>query len=58
VYMWCEDEQLAVMEGHSRPVTDVKWINDIFFLSASQDQGVYLWKVHVITIDQQQCDIL
>jgi len=46
VYLWCGDEQVAVMEGHSRPVTDVKWINDIFFLSASQDQGVYLWKVH------------
>ena len=45
VYIWHGDEQLAVMEGHSRPVTDVQWINDVFFLSASQDQGIFLWKV-------------
>ncbi|XP_065885840.1 ribosome biogenesis protein WDR12 homolog isoform X2 [Dysidea avara] len=44
VYMWYDNEQLAVMEGHSRPVTDVKWINSVFFLSASQDQGIFLWK--------------
>ena len=45
--MWYDNEQLAVMEGHSRPVTDVKWINSVFFLSASQDQGIFLWKVNV-----------
>lgn len=43
--MWCEGEHVAVMEGHSKPVTDVKWVSDVMFLSASQDQGIFLWKV-------------
>ena len=47
VYIWCDGEQVAMMEGHSKPVTDVKWVNDIIFLSASQDQGIFLWKVIV-----------
>ena len=33
------------MEGHSKPVTGVKWVNDVIFLSASQDQAIFLWKV-------------
>ena len=45
VHIWCGGEQLAMMEGHSKPVTDVKWVNDVTFLSASQDQGIFLWKV-------------
>ena len=45
VYIWRDGEQVAVMEGHSKPVTDVKWVSDVVFLTASQDQGVFLWKV-------------
>ena len=45
MYIWCDGEQAAMMEGHSKPITDVKWVNDVTFLSASQDQAVFLWKV-------------
>ena len=45
VYIWCDGEQVTVMQGHSKPVTDVKWVSDVIFLTASQDQGIFLWEV-------------
>ena len=47
VYIWCDGGQVAVMEGHNKPVTDVKWVSDVIFLSASQDQTIFLWKVNM-----------
>ena len=40
-----------MMEGHGKPVTDVKWVNDVIFLSASQDQTIFLWKVTLSIAD-------
>ena len=57
VYNWHGDEQLAVMEGHSQPVTDLQWINDVLFLFASQDQGIVLWKVRTRTLPMRKSTV-
>ena len=51
VYVWNHDGGLLLsLDGHGGPVKDVKWVEGedprhSVFLSGSQDQYIYVWKV-------------